>query len=74
MPAELSPSVLAHVVKTGSEAYQRQMTAHGDGAQIANTVMQLGAAHRSAELGTIESKAHSGLIATPVASPATQQS
>lgn len=44
-----------------------------DVATLATNVLMTGTAQKANELGTIESKAHASLIATPIASPANQQ-
>lgn len=44
-----------------------------DVATLATNVLMTGTAQKANELGTIESKAHANLIATPQASPAVQQ-
>ena len=44
-----------------------------DSAGNANAVLQFAAARNFDELGTVESRANSGVIATPVASPTIQQ-
>lgn len=62
-----------HLVSSGAQAYQRQMSQGGDVSQLANGVLQAAMARNFDELGIKESRAVSGVIATPVASPTTQQ-
>lgn len=67
--ADLSENVVQILMKTGSEAYQHSMTRGIEASQLANGVLQVGAARRQNELDIGESRAQSGLIATPIASP-----
>jgi hypothetical protein len=70
---DLPEGVAAHLLKSGSESYQRQMSQGGDVSQLANGVLQAAMARNFDELGIKESRAVSGVVATPVASPTTQQ-
>lgn len=74
MAADLSDGVLQHLMKTGSEAYQQTMSRGMEASQLANGILQAGAARRHNELDIGESRAQSGLIGTPVATPTTQGS
>ena len=72
MAADLPDGVASHILTSGTQAYQRQMSQGGDVSQLANGVLQAAMARNFDELGIKESRAVSGVIATPVASPTTQ--
>ena len=71
-PADLPTNVIGHILKTGSEAYQGMMTDIQHNGAVAHNLARLGATRQFNELDTLESRAHSGVMATPIASPATQ--
>lgn len=70
---DLPVNVAAALLKEGSESHQQLMQDIRINSATAHNLARLGAIRQFSELDTIESRAHSGVIATPVASPATQQ-
>lgn len=72
MTTDLPDGVLTTLLKTGSEAYQRTMADQNDNGATAHNLARLGAIERFNELGTVEGRANSGVMATPIASPTTQ--
>lgn len=72
MPLDLPPNVGEHLFKSGSEGYQAIMTDLTGNIVFANNLARLQAQQRFGEMDIIESRAASGLIATPIASPTTQ--
>lgn len=72
MAADL-PDGVAHALMTESVGNIQQNNASGRNIHVtAVGVLQAAMARNFDELGTIESRANSGVIATPVASPSTQ--
>lgn len=69
---DLPANIGSHILKTGSEAYQGMMTDIGHNGAVAHNLARLGATRQFNELDTLESRAHSGVMATPIASPTTQ--
>lgn len=63
---------MSHIKKTGSEAFQAIMTEIGSNAAVAHNLARLGTTVKFNELGTLESRANSGVMATPIASPTTK--
>ena len=73
MAVDLTENVAAELVRTGAAAHQALMTdIQHNGASIHNLARAV-AVRKHDELGSIESRAHSGIMATPVASPTIQQ-
>lgn len=71
-PIDLPPNVASHIAKTGSESYQALMTdIQHNGANVHN-LARLEGVRQARELDTLESRANSGVMATPIASPTTQ--
>ena len=72
MSIDLPANVAGAILKQGSEAHQVIMTdVINNGANVHNLV-RTSAFRKFDEIGSIESRANSGVIATPVASPTTQ--
>ncbi len=73
MPAiDLPDNVAGLLLKEGSESHQALMNdIRHNGANVHSLVRHV-AARKFDELGVAESRANSGLIATPIASPTTQ--
>lgn len=69
---DLPPNVAAALLKEGSESHQQLLQDIRVNSSVAHNLARLGAVRQYNELDTIESRANSGIIATPVASPATQ--
>lgn len=65
-------SYMDHICKTGSEAYQALMTDIQHNGATSHAILRFGADTKFNELGTLESRANSGVMATPIASPTTQ--
>lgn len=70
---DIPDGVHGHLLTTGSQAYQQSMSRGIEVSQLANGVLQAAMSRNFDELGTVESRAHSGVMATPVASPTKQQ-
>ena len=71
-PIDLPSNVAGAILKQGSEAHQQAMTdILANGANVHNLV-RLSGFRKFDEIGVAESRANSGLIATPIASPTTQ--
>ncbi len=71
-PIDLAPNVAGHLM---TETVGNIQANNRDGRNLgtmAMGVLQVAAARNFDELGVAESRANSGLVATPVASPATQ--
>ena len=71
--ADLPPAVAGQLI---TETVGNVQANNRDGRNVATLavgVLQAAMARNFDELGTIESRANSGVIATPVASPSTQQ-
>lgn len=73
MPLDLSQSIGEHIIATGAQAFQTQMTNLAAGSAFVTELARLQAQQRFGELDIVESRAASGLIATPIASPTTQE-
>jgi hypothetical protein len=73
MAIDLPENVAGALLKEGSESHQALMVDVRGNVATANNLARLGATRQFNELDTIESRAHSGIMATPVASPTTQQ-
>ena len=71
-PMPDSADYMAHIRKTGSEAFQVTMTEIVNNGATAHNLARLGTTVKFNELGTLESRANSGVMATPIASPTTQ--
>lgn len=72
MSIDLPPNVAGMLLKEGSESHQALMADIRHNAATAHNLARLGATRANNELDTIESRAHSGIMATPIASPAVQ--
>lgn len=72
--ADLPPNILTTLLKEGSESHQALMNDIRHNGAVAHNLARLGATRAANELDTIESRAHSGVMATPIASPTTQSS
>ena len=72
MPADLPEAVANQLMTETVGNIQSANASARNVATLANGVLQAAMARNFDELGTIESRANSGVIATPVASPATQ--
>ncbi len=69
---DLPSNVAGAILKQGSEAHQQAMTdILANGANVHNLV-RLSGFRKFDEIGVAESRANSGLMATPIASPTTQ--
>lgn len=69
---DLPPNVAGALLKQGSEASQGLMTdIMHNGAHVHNLTRLSGFKHFD-EIDTLESRANSGVMATPIASPTTQ--
>ena len=66
-------TVLQLISDAGAQGFQALMTDIGANASSAHNFARLGAVNKFNELGTVESRAHSGIIATPVAGPTNAQ-
>lgn len=73
MPIDLPDNVAGMLLKEGSESHQALMVDIRGNISTAHNLARLGATRQFNELDTIESRAHSGVMATPIASPAVQQ-
>ena len=72
-PIDLPPNVAAALMKEGSEAHAALMLdVQHNGANVHNLV-RLSGFRKFDEIGSIESRANSGVMATPIAGPTTQQ-
>ena len=72
MTIDLPDNVAGAILKQGSEAHQAIMTdVINNGANVHNLV-RTSAFRKFDEIGSIESRANSGVIATPIAGPTTQ--
>lgn len=69
---DLPPNFAAHMQAETLGNIQATNAASRDSAQTANAVLRFAAARNFDELGVTESRAASGVFATPIASPATQ--
>ena len=67
----MEPMELLQLESVGN--IQRTNAGGRDSAQLANSVLGFAAARNFDELGTVESRANSGVNATPIAGPATAQ-
>lgn len=65
LPAAVADTILTEAVLNGQAASQNARNIAG----IASGVLQAAAARNFDELGTVESRANSGIIGTPVAGP-----
>ena len=70
---DLPENVAAELLREGVSMHQANIERLRTGATQAHNLLLLGSSQRFNEVGPIESRAVSGLIATPVASPTTQQ-
>ena len=71
-PIDLAPNVAGHLM---TETVGNIQANNRDGRNISTTalgVLQSAAARNFDELGAVESRATSGVMATPIASPTTQ--
>ena len=69
---DLSANVAAMLMKEGSESHQALMTdIRHNGASVHNLVRHA-AFRKFDEIGSMESRANSGVMATPIAGPTTQ--
>lgn len=73
MAIDLPENVAGLLLKEGSESHQALMVDVRGNISTAHNLARLGAVRAHNELDTIESRAHSGVMATPIASPAVQQ-
>jgi len=73
MPIDLTENVTGMLLKEGSETHQALMADIRGNVSTAHNLARLGAVRAHNELDTLESRAHSGVMATPIASPTTQQ-
>jgi len=71
-PMAAVPAWMDLVMKTGSESYQALMTDIQHNGAASHAILRFGADTKFNELGTLESRANSGVMATPIASPTTQ--
>lgn len=69
---DLPPNVAGLLLKTGSEAYQGLMSDIQHNGATVHNLARLSAVKRFDELGPVEGRSVSGVLATPVATPATQ--
>lgn len=72
MPNGAEVDYMTLIKKTGSEAFQALMTDITHNSAVAHNLARLGTTVKFNELGTLESRANSGVMATPIASPTTQ--
>ena len=72
MAIDLPDNVAGALLKHGSEAHQQTMTEISADASNVHNLVRLSGFRKFDEIGSIESRANSGMIATPVASPTTQ--
>lgn len=70
--ADLPESLAQQLMAETAGNVQLSNAAARDSAQTANAVLRFAAARNFDELGVTESRAASGVFATPIASPATQ--
>lgn len=73
MALDLQQSVGEHIMAAGAQAFQTNMTDLQGNIAFTNNLARLQAQQRFGELDIMESRAASGVIATPIASPTTQQ-
>jgi len=69
---DLPETVAGLLLKEGSESHQQLMFESRANSQHTNNLVRTVATHKFAEVGPIESRAVSGVMATPIASPTTQ--
>lgn len=73
MPADLPESVASHLITETVGNIQASNQAGRNVAVMATGVLQAAMARNFDELGTVESRATSGVMATPIAGPTTQE-
>jgi hypothetical protein len=73
MPVDLPENVAASLMKEGSEGHQALMAdIRHNGANVHSLVRHAAFKHYN-EIDSVESRANSGVLATPIAGPTTQQ-
>lgn len=72
MAIDLPENVAGMLLKEGSESHQALMADIRHNAATGHNLARLGAVKAFNELDTLESRANSGVMATPIASPTTQ--
>lgn len=72
MAIDISENVAASTLNAGAQAFQALMTDLAGNIAFASNLARLQAQQRFGEMDAAESRALSGLIATPIASPTTQ--
>lgn len=73
MSIDLPPNVAGMLLKEGSESHQALMADIRHNGATAHNLARLGATKSFNELDTLESRAHSGVLATPIAGPTNGQ-
>lgn len=73
MAVDLPANVAEHIFKVGSEGFQALMTDIGHNGAHIHHLGRAVALRKHDELGPVEGRSVSGVLATPVASPTTQQ-
>lgn len=69
MPVDLTENVMSHIITAGAQGFQTHMTDLTGNISFASNLARLQAQQRFGELDTLESRAVSGVLATPIASP-----
>lgn len=73
MAIDLAPNVAQLLFKSGAEAYQTNMADLQINGSHTHNMARLISIKKTDELGPVEGRSVSGVLATPVASPAVQQ-
>ena len=70
--SEISQKALDQILTAGAQQFQKDMTDIGGNIAVAHNLARLGVTTRFNEIGPVESRAVSGVMATPIAGPTTQ--
>jgi len=71
---DLPPNVASEMLRLGASAHQQGMTDIATNASHIHNITRGSIVRKFDEIGTLEGRANSGVNATPIAAPATQQS